>query len=182
MSYRSSTLRALAVLLLAACGDTRGTGPEGIGRHRCRAGLRHGHPVPSGTGSTSCGPGWRRFRRFQVAEEAGWSAQITECMADPAQGGMGCPLREPRPDQQRRRGELPRAAAVRAAGRRQAGSLVAVEYIVPFDQWHHSRPPRLLGQDFKRNETFQLWGLHIWLWRHNPTGRFADWNPHVHCN
>ncbi len=60
--------------------------------------------------------------------------------------------------------------------------LVAVEYIIPFDQCTGTRPPPMLGQEFKRNETFQLWGLHVWLWRYNPSGRFADRNPHVHCN
>lgn len=24
--------------------------------------------------------------------------------------------------------------------------------------------------------------LHVWLWKHNPTGMFAQWNPDVHCS
>jgi hypothetical protein len=23
--------------------------------------------------------------------------------------------------------------------------------------------------------------LHLWLWKHNPSGLFAMWNPRVHC-
>ena len=23
--------------------------------------------------------------------------------------------------------------------------------------------------------------LHVWLYRHDPAGRFAMWNPRVHC-
>jgi hypothetical protein len=23
--------------------------------------------------------------------------------------------------------------------------------------------------------------LHVWLWKHNPTGMFAEWNPNVRC-
>jgi len=23
--------------------------------------------------------------------------------------------------------------------------------------------------------------LHVWIWRENPSGMFADWNPTVHC-
>lgn len=23
--------------------------------------------------------------------------------------------------------------------------------------------------------------LHVWLWKHNPSGMFAQWNPRVHC-
>jgi hypothetical protein len=61
--------------------------------------------------------------------------------------------------------------------------LVAVEYIIPYTA--HSRdakPPVLFGnQEFKQNDTFQLWGLHAWVWKHNPSGVFADWNPRVTC-
>ena len=23
--------------------------------------------------------------------------------------------------------------------------------------------------------------LHVWLWKHNPSGLFAEWNPSVTC-
>ena len=61
--------------------------------------------------------------------------------------------------------------------------LVAVEYIIPYTL--HSRdaaPPVLFGQEFKQNDTFQLWGLHAWVWKENPSGMFADWNPRVNCS
>jgi len=60
--------------------------------------------------------------------------------------------------------------------------LVAVEYIIPYTA--HARdaePPVLFGQKFSRNDTFQLWGLHAWVWRDNPSGMFANWNPRVTC-
>jgi hypothetical protein len=60
--------------------------------------------------------------------------------------------------------------------------LVAVEYIIPYTE--HSRgatPPVLFGQEFKQNDMFQLWGLHAWVWKHNPSGMFANWNPTVTC-
>ena len=41
--------------------------------------------------------------------------------------------------------------------------------------------PILFGQQFQRNETFQLWGLHAWVWEENPSGIFANWNPRVTC-
>jgi hypothetical protein len=59
--------------------------------------------------------------------------------------------------------------------------LVAVEYIVPFDLWTAATPPVLMGQTFKRNEQFGVWALHVWLYRDNPSGIFADWNPRVSC-
>lgn len=23
--------------------------------------------------------------------------------------------------------------------------------------------------------------LHVWTWKHNPSGQFSEWNPTVHC-
>jgi hypothetical protein len=38
-----------------------------------------------------------------------------------------------------------------------------------------------MDQTFKRNEQFGVWALHVWLYRDNPSGIFADWNPRVSC-
>jgi hypothetical protein len=57
--------------------------------------------------------------------------------------------------------------------------LVAHEYIVPVDAWTSRRPPRLFGQNFHRHPVLPLWVLHAWLWKDNPAGTFADWNPAV---
>ena len=62
-----------------------------------------------------------------------------------------------------------------------AQSLVGVEYIVPFAQWTSANPPMVLGQAMHRNEALSLWVLHAWLWRDNPKGIYADWNPNVSC-
>jgi hypothetical protein len=121
------------------------------------------------------------FHDFEQATAAGWSVQITACMTDPTAGGMGfhygnvalidgsVAVDQPElllyePEQN---GRL---------------SLVAVEYIIPYTA--HSRsatPPVLFGQEFQQNDTFQLWGLHAWVWKHNPSGMFASWNPQVTC-
>ncbi|CAN5663931.1 hypothetical protein BH23GEM6_BH23GEM6_27550 [soil metagenome] len=57
--------------------------------------------------------------------------------------------------------------------------LVGVEYIVPMSM--APAPPTLLGQEFHANTALGLYALHVWLWRHNPVGMFADWNPKVSC-
>jgi hypothetical protein len=41
--------------------------------------------------------------------------------------------------------------------------------------------PQLLGQRFTRHSFLPIFKLHIWLWRTNPSGTFADWNPKVSC-
>jgi hypothetical protein len=59
--------------------------------------------------------------------------------------------------------------------------LVAVEYVIPKDAWHDTKPPRLFGRELKLNE-FGLYALHAWVWKHNPSGLFASWNPRVNCD
>ena len=61
--------------------------------------------------------------------------------------------------------------------------LVAVEYIIPYAlRPRNGPPPTLFGQPFVQNDAFELWGLHAWVWRNNPAGMFADWNPDVNCD
>lgn len=63
--------------------------------------------------------------------------------------------------------------------------LNAVEYVIPArDLPGTATPPELFGQKF----TFYpevgaagIWGLHVWLWRHNPRGMFVNLNPLVSC-
>ncbi|HEX7049727.1 MAG TPA: hypothetical protein VF188_05895 [Longimicrobiales bacterium] len=60
--------------------------------------------------------------------------------------------------------------------------LVGVEYIIPFAiRGDDQTPPVLFGREFRRNYTFNLWALHAWVWRDNPSGVFSDWNPDVSC-
>lgn len=70
--------------------------------------------------------------------------------------------------------------------------LVAVEYIVFEAAWnavHGAAGPRpaLFGETFHRVDSPNRYGLppfyalHAWVWRHNPRGMFADWNPRVRC-
>lgn len=57
--------------------------------------------------------------------------------------------------------------------------LVAVEYIVPGDLVDPADPPELFGHDFHLNAALGVWVLHAWVWKHNPSGMFADYNPGV---
>ena len=70
--------------------------------------------------------------------------------------------------------------------------LVGVEYIVFAEQWHKTHaendPPVLEGQLMHRYESPNRFGLpsfyelHVWAWRDNPLGTFADWNTGVSCD
>lgn len=59
--------------------------------------------------------------------------------------------------------------------------LTGVEYIVPFSAWARETPPQILGQPLRREPSLGIWYLHVWVWRDNPSGLFADWNPNVSC-
>lgn len=59
--------------------------------------------------------------------------------------------------------------------------LVGMEYIVFFDKWQGADPPMLLGREMEPHDTLPIYKLHIWLWRNNEAGIFADWNPAVSC-
>ena len=119
------------------------------------------------------------FRQFEKARAAGWSAQITPCMTDPA-GGMGFHYGNPALIDGSVRIDEPELLLYepQPGGRLR---LVAVEYIVPLSAWTSPQPPRLYGRDFHVVPAFQVWALHVWLWQKNPGGLFTDWNPLVTC-
>ncbi len=59
----------------------------------------------------------------------------------------------------------------------QGPKLVAVEYIVPMSL--STTAPEVLGQSLHANPNLGLWVLHAWIWKGNPAGVFADFNPKV---
>lgn len=68
--------------------------------------------------------------------------------------------------------------------------LVAADYLVDAAAWHanNEAPPELMGQLFHLFEAPNRFGLapfytlHVWAWKENPQGTFANWNPDVSCD
>jgi hypothetical protein len=61
--------------------------------------------------------------------------------------------------------------------------LVAVEYIVPFAIVPaDATAPKAFGQNFVPDASLPFWTLHVWLWKDNPSGLFASFNPNVNCD
>ena len=123
------------------------------------------------------------FHRLERAAEAGWSDEITGCLSSPdgamgyhymnfgelLDGGTVDPLRP--------------EALVYAPDATGAPRLVAVEYVILESDLPATAPaPELFGQPFHFNPAFGVWALHAWVWKHNPAGMFADWNPRVSCD
>lgn len=125
-----------------------------------------------------------RYHRVEAAVEDGFE-QILPCLENPSgPGGLGIPY-----------ARLDRFDAVidlsepeilfyepQADGRLR---LVGGEPVTPIELWeaeHGSEPPSMFGRTFHRNEEHGLYGLHMWVWRHNPDGVFAFWNAEVSCD
>lgn len=67
--------------------------------------------------------------------------------------------------------------------------LVAVEFVVFAEPWDaiSTDPPQLFGRELapvpapNRYGVPAFYQIHVWLWKHNPSGTFSDWNPRVSC-
>src|SRR5262249_20271259 len=124
-----------------------------------------------------------QFKDVQKAEHAGY-ALLHGCVNGPQDGAMGIHFAN---------GDLVGDGALDAAhpeallyepkdGKLQ---LTAVEYVVIADAWNakHQAPPVLMGQLFNYVGAPNRYGLpafyelHVWAWKSNPSGMFADWNP-----
>lgn len=80
----------------------------------------------------------------------------------------------------------PEALVYEPHGPNQNLELVAVEYIALASEF--SEAPSLFGQTFVDHTPPELrhglpahYELHAWIWTHNPSGTFAQWNPRVSC-
>lgn len=122
-----------------------------------------------------------RYHRVEVAMEDGF-VQAEPCADPPGPGAIGIPylnsgrldatinLEEPEVlfYEPQKNGRL---------------RLVGAEPVVLSEEWDeiHDEPPSLFGQEFHENEDAGLYGLHMWVWRHNPEGIFAFTHPKVSC-
>ena len=69
--------------------------------------------------------------------------------------------------------------------------LTGADYLVlsaPWNAANNGTPPQLMGQLFHLFEAPNRFGLpefytlHVWAWKDNPQGTFANWNPNVSCD
>ncbi|HJU64257.1 MAG TPA: hypothetical protein VJ596_01210 [Gemmatimonadaceae bacterium] len=156
------------------------------------AGGRHDHtpsaasPVPDRARLAAIKQATARFQTRDAALAEGY-AQFRGCFNNPGVGAMGVHfanqslIDDPAIDPLRP--ELlvyePRADGT--------FELVALEYFVVRSAWHATGErelPALLDRRFEPGELDGLppyYALHVWLWRDNPLGTFAPWNPAVSC-
>ena len=116
------------------------------------------------------------FHDLAAAEHAGY-ARLLPCFDLPGVGGMGQHYVKTTLLTGTAEASRPQALVYEVNGDRL--QLVAVEYIIPLSMWDSATPPTLFGRSFTRNNTLRLWALHAWIWRPNPLGIFANYNPSV---
>ncbi len=122
-----------------------------------------------------------KYHDLAAAEAAGYPTAMPRCVADSTMGGMGYHLIDRKAFDDKLEIEHPEMLIYATDGEGKP-KLVAVEYIVPYRVLPPTeKPPRLFGQELKRYDQYSYWGLHVWAWRRNAAGLFADWNPAVRC-
>ncbi|MEZ5285891.1 MAG: DinB family protein [Vicinamibacterales bacterium] len=129
------------------------------------------------------------LRNPEDAIAAGW-APATGCVSGPQSGAMGTHyingslLFDGQLDADR-----PESLIFETRNGRSV--LVGAEFLVIADQWHAAngpQPPVLRGQHFHLVSGANRYGLpafyelHVWAWKHNPNGTYADWHAHVTCD
>ncbi len=120
-----------------------------------------------------------------MAQAAGWDLVpgLDHCFDNPGVGAMGYHFINLELLDLEVAASQPEAL-VYAPGPQGQLQLGGVEYIVPAGPWDaagNPGPPSLFGHPFHLNEALGVYVLHAWVWRHNPAGMFADWNPLVTC-
>ncbi len=122
-----------------------------------------------------------RFHDFDSAVAAGYPAQSAQCYVAPDTGAMGYHHVNRALLTRNLEIEHPQILLYERTPDRQY-HLTAVEYIVPYRLWPaDSTPPVVMGMPLGHVDVLNVWGLHMWVWKHNPRGMFDWWNPDVHC-
>ena len=124
-----------------------------------------------------------KYRELAAVEADGYPTKMPMCIADSTMGGMGYHLIDRKAFDDKLEIEHPEMLIYAPTGEGEGKvEFVAVEFAVPY-RVHAAteKPPRLFGQELKRYDQFNSWALHVWAWRRNAAGLFADWNPAVKC-
>ena len=132
-----------------------------------------------------------KYLDVNAAMHDGW-VQGTPCVSGPASGAMGVHFILPsRVGDGALKGDEPEALIYEPLPNG-ALRLVGVEFIVLAKDWATAHPeggtPVVDGHltnyvgEPNRYGLPAFYELHVWAWRNNPNGSFADWNSDVTCD
>jgi hypothetical protein len=135
-----------------------------------------------------------RFHNIADAEDAGYvlfhDVNGITCIDEPGMGGMGVHYVNPTLIADPSIDPTAPEALVYAPSRNGTLKLAAMEYLVVQSAWdstHKHGPELFRGHPFDQTAAPNRYGLpafysqHVWVWKHNPAGLLAMWNPRVHC-
>jgi hypothetical protein len=175
---RPATICALAIALLAGAAGAASAhpGPD--------------HPEPGAQDDLRrAREATRAFRDVNAARAAGYKA-TGECAQDPKYGGMGIHYANAGLVADGKLDVTKPEILVYQPTRRGTLRLGAVEYFqgdADQDLATDEDRPSLFGMPFDgpmlgHEDGMPIhYDLHVWLYRHNPAGKFAMWNPTVRC-
>jgi hypothetical protein len=157
-----------------------------LGAGACRGGSTAAFPVSGYSpdvreGVARVREATNRFHSLDSAVAAGYPRESAQCYANGAEGAMG--FHHVNRDYVDARLDLDHPEIL-IYERLPDGRYVlnGVEFIIPYTRWPaDSTAPVLLGQRLKSYDDLRIWSVHMWVWKENPSGLFADWNPAVHC-
>lgn len=122
------------------------------------------------------------YHDVKVAQTAGYPTALPACVADSTMGGMGRHYLDRASYDEKLDVAHPEMLIYAPSGTGKPDQLAGVEYVIPFRLLPSTeKPPRLFGQELKRHEEFKYWYLHVWAWKKNSAGLFADWDPSIRC-
>jgi hypothetical protein len=177
------TLAAAGLVMSLSISTVKTEGAQHAGHGSASSGRVSG-PVPEDVRRETA-----RFRDVNAAIAAGY-AQFGGCVSGQDEGAMGvhfanfalfdADLDVANPEvlvYEPRNGRL---------------QLVAAEYITPAAAWAAAHGPSALphlaghllhfAPGPNRYGPDAFWEIHVWAWKNNPRGAFADWNPTVSCS
>lgn len=123
----------------------------------------------------------RAFHVLDSAVAAGYPRTVRNCLVHQHHGAMGFHHLNAALLDAEARIEKPEILLYELTG---DGRYVlnGVEFIVPYTfRARDSVPPVLMGQSLRREDNLRFWYLHVWAWKENPDGPFADFHPAVSC-
>ena len=131
------------------------------------------------------------YKDVHKAIAAGYSFRLPDkagntCIAQPPQGAMGVHMVNKKLLDSTIDASKPEVMVYQPEANGKM-DLVALEYVVFKSAWKGSAPPKLFGQQFAFTPTPNRFGLpayyslHAWLYKKNPSGLLAPWNPQVSC-
>jgi hypothetical protein len=127
-----------------------------------------------------------QYHRLNAAQENGF-VPLHDCISHPTKGAIGVHYVMPERLKDAKLDLASPEALIYEVLPDGRARLAAVQYIIPAALWTEARPPELMGQPLAYRTTMgdvaidPSYVVHVWAWRRNPSGMFADWNPEVTC-